>query len=58
MEIHNHGKFHHIAYVVAKLKIYKQSFAYRFTIHEIALSGRFFGPYFPKLPKFSPGVVL
>ena len=54
MKIDNCGT----AYAAVKLQIYKQNFAYRFTIYEIALSGRFLGPYPPELPKILPGVVL
>ena len=50
-----------IAFVIVKLKIF-QSFAYQFSIHEVALFGGIKGPYSPKydpiLPKFSPEVIL
>ena len=44
MKIHNRGKFHHYSICSCYVENF-QSFAYCFSIHEIALFGRFLGPY-------------
>ena len=57
--------FTRIAVAVVKLKIFKlkvKSFAYRFSIHKMALYGSSLDPYSPRygplLPKFSPELVV
>ena len=60
MKIYNRGKFHQYS-ICGEVKNF-QGFAYRFSIHEIALFGGGFGPLIlqcgPILPKFSPEVVV
>ena len=57
MKIHTRGKFHQNSICDCEVKC----LGYRFSIHEMTISGRFLGPYFPKygptLQKFSSEVV-
>ena len=61
MKIHSRGKFHQNSICGCEVKGF-ESFVHRFSIYEMVLFGRFFGPYVPKygpiLPKFSPAVAL
>ena len=61
MKIHNSGKFHQDSVCGCQFKNLK-SLSYQFSIHEMALFGRFLGPYSPKygtnLRNFTPEVVL
>ena len=51
MKIHNRGKFHQYSICDCKVNNF-QSFMYRFSIHEIALFGKFLGPYFPSMVQY------
>ena len=57
MKIHNSDKFYQHSICGFQVKSF-QIFTHQFSFHEMALFGRFFGPYSPKqssiLPKFSP----
>ena len=61
IKIHNHGKFDQYSICGCQVENF-QSFAYRFSIHEMAVFEGFFWPLLPQiwydLLKFSPDILL